>query len=63
MWWWWFIVWVVIIAVLFSGGGWYGYRRSYYGAGIGYLLLLIALVWLFFAFVFVGPYWGYYGWW
>jgi hypothetical protein len=63
MWWWWFVFWVVIIALLFSGGGWYGHRRSYYGAGIGYLFICIAVVWLFFAVAFAGPYWGYYGWW
>ena len=61
--WWWFILWLAAVFMLLSGSGYYGYHRSYYGAGgaIGLLVTLFVLFWL--AVAFAGPYWGWYGWW
>ena len=35
--WFWFALWVVVLLVLLSGGSWFGYRRSYYGAGAAFI--------------------------
>ena len=58
MWWW-----ILLTFVLLSAGNWYGYRRSYYGAGgvVGLWAVLFVLFWL--AILFAGPWWGWYGWW
>ncbi len=46
--WWWFLLWILVIFVLLSAGNWYGYRRSYYGAGgvVGLWAVLFILFWL-----------------
>ncbi len=61
--WIWFIIWVFIIWLILSGGSYYGYRRAYYpGTAFGGVVILW-LVLLLIALAFVGPGWGYYGYW
>jgi hypothetical protein len=61
--WYWFVFWVVILFVLLSGSSWFGYRRSYYGAGAAFAMLAFFVALFFIAVVFAGPYWGWYGYW
>jgi hypothetical protein len=61
--WFWFVFLVVIVVLLLGGGSYYGYRQSYYG--VVELIALIFVVFMLFwiAILFIGPYWGWYGWW
>ncbi len=53
-----FIIMVFLVMLMFSGGGYYGHRQGYYGQrmayggiGLGWILVLLALVFLL-------PSWG-----
>ena len=56
-----FIVMLFLILLIFSGGGYYGHRQGYYGRGtaygdigLGWLVMLIMVLFLM-------PQWGYMG--
>jgi len=61
--WIWFVFWIVIIWLILSAGTHYGYRRAYYPrhtyGGVLALWLILLLLFL----IFIGPWWGYYGYW
>ena len=47
-----FILLILVLLFLFSGGGYDGYRSGYYGGrgfggGIGLIIVVVALFWLF----------------